>query len=106
MGTVGKIMMAWLFIALAPAGASAGEVYGTVTRDRRPAGDATLELRRAVSPGSVIEVRTDEKGGYRVFLEPGQYEARLRAQPSAPLSAPQVVRSLPAPVRRDLDFRP
>jgi len=88
--------------SLLSSAASANEVYGTVSLQGRPAQNGTLVLRRngdGQARGE-IQVSLDPVGRYRVFLEPGLYDATLTGTngPS------QIVSSLPAPVRRDLNF--
>jgi len=91
---------AWLFLSAASQCARADEVSGTVTVGGVPTKNATLVLRREPFTGAAIEVPIDHAGLYRVFLEPGRYQANLKDGPREV----QVVQSLPAPVRRDLSF--
>jgi len=93
--------VAWLLAILAPRAATADEVYGCVRLGDEMAGKRTLELQGGGPPGGKIQVRTDQHGNYRVFLEPGRYEARLIAEEN---TEPQVVHTLPAPVQLDLNF--
>lgn len=90
-----------LLAALAPPAAFADEVYGQVTIGGRLASGGTLEFRRPGSSGGTVAVGVGQDGNYRVFLEPGRYEARLKL-PEA--TRPLGVTSLPAPIRQDLVF--
>lgn len=90
-----------LLAALASPAAFADEVYGQVMIGGRPANGGTLEFRRPGSPSGTVAVGIAQDGSYRVFLEPGRYEARLKL-PEA--TRPLGVTSLPAPIRQDLVF--
>ncbi|MCL4812740.1 MAG: hypothetical protein KJ061_09665 [Vicinamibacteraceae bacterium] len=75
-------------------------VSGHVTLDGRPAANSVLVVRTEEKKGGAIEVRTTDKGFYRVFLQPGRYQVTLKDRPAEVL----VLESLPAPVTRDLAF--
>jgi hypothetical protein len=91
-----------LLAALTSPAAFADELYGQVRLGANPARGGTLEFRRAGSPGGTVTVGIAPDGSYRVFLEPGRYEARLT---EGGARQPVGVTSLPAPIRQDLVFR-
>ena len=90
-----------LIAALASPAAFADEVYGQVMIGGRPASGGTLEFRRPGSPSGTVAAGIGQNGSYRVFLEPGRYEARLKVPET---TRPLGVTSLPAPIRQDLVF--
>jgi hypothetical protein len=90
-----------LLVALASPAAFADEVYGQVKIGGRLTRGGTLEFRRPGSPSGSVAVGIGQDGSYRVFLEPGRYEARIKL-PEA--TRPLRVTSLPAPIRQDLVF--
>lgn len=90
-----------MLAVLASSPAVADEVYGQVKVGGHPVRGGTLEFRRQGSPGGTVAVGIGEDGNYRVFLEPGRYEARLRGPGT---TRPVGVSSLPAPIRQDLVF--
>lgn len=94
------ILAASIMLA-APLSANAGEVLGQVTlqEDRTPAANRTLEFRRVdgADEGIPVTISTNENGEYRIFLEPGEYVAKLQGN-----NRTQTVRSFAVRIQEDL----
>jgi len=62
-----KSMTAIAVVALLPALASAGEVFGTVTTDKGPVGDGA-QIEAKCGANSFGPVTTDKRGAYRIVI--------------------------------------
>lgn len=104
-GVISGAILAASMILVVPLSASADEVLGRVTLGRKPATRQTLEFRRVdkADQGIPVTVTTNERGEYRIFLEPGEYKAKLDV-PGAEQPLEQTVQSLAVRVQKDLKF--
>lgn len=94
---------AGLVAAVASQCAQAGDVYGKVTLGGSPQSGKGLEFeRKEGSAAGKVAVPIDQNANYRVFLEPGRFEATLITD--ARRCGPKPVDSLGAPLRSDLNF--
>jgi hypothetical protein len=85
--------------------AAADEVYGRVMVGGKPKANAVLLVQREGGTEGVIEVSANAEGIYRVFLEPGRYQAWLKTPgQTTTRSETKTIVSLPAPARHDLAF--